>query len=255
MRRWQRGNGMDYSKYFQRGAAVKTARGHVVSLYAKFPWLARVFREIGRLPHGARVLDIGCGEGQFLATVRRMRPDLQLEACDLQNALAWPELEGVAFHRLDLESGTLEGLPTGVFDFVSCQHVVEHLIHPETVFAAAYHALAPGGRLYVEAPDIRLTYIPHIPWLTGHRGQLNFWDDPTHRRPFTRPALRRLAQLQGFTGISSFHARRYGHLAALPGALFTLDDDYKLAFLQAVFGLFIAVTGNKPATPDPEATA
>ena len=109
-------------------------------------------------------------------------------------------------------------------------------------------ALKPGGLLYVEAPDVRLTYVPHIPFLTGRRGQLTFWDDPTHRRPFTRGALRRLAEMHGLEVEDRFYARRYGHLLALPAALLTFNDDYKLAVLQAIFGLFCAVTARKPRT-------
>lgn len=38
---------------------------------------------VERLPHGARVLDVGCGSGDLAALVMSMRPDLRIEGIDV----------------------------------------------------------------------------------------------------------------------------------------------------------------------------
>ena len=47
-----------------------------------------------RLPHGARVLDVGCGSGDLAALILSQRPDLHIEGLDVLvrpgTAIRWP---------------------------------------------------------------------------------------------------------------------------------------------------------------------
>lgn len=238
----------DYDNYFGQWGFLNQARSLMTDIYAKAPFLARIYRVVKRLPQGAHVLDIGAGEGHFLRIVRLLRPDLKLTAVDLANCLKYAELSDVAFFTVDLDAGAALPKPEGAagFDLIVCQHVIEHIHTPSNLFRMAFDALKPGGELYVECPDVRWTLIPHIPFITGWRGGLNFWDDPTHLRPYSRPSLRKLAEMGKFSDIRVFYVRKWGHLLALPLALFTLNDDYKVAVLHPLLGLWCGVLARRP---------
>lgn len=234
----------NFENYFLRDRWLDRAKHVMIWLYAKFPWMARIFREVASLPVGARILDLGAGEGHFLATVRRMRPDLELVAADLSNCLIYPEISNIEFIKLDLNNTETYLLPQS-FDMVVSQHVLEHLEFPSALFHTAHGALKPGGQFYLECPDVRWTLLPHLPFITGHRGGFNFWDDPTHRRPYSRPSLRKLSQSEGFESIQTFYVRKWGHILALPLAIASRDDDYKTAVLHPLLGLWCGVIARK----------
>jgi 2-polyprenyl-3-methyl-5-hydroxy-6-metoxy-1,4-benzoquinol methylase len=236
----------DFENYFRRDRWLDRSKGFMVSLYARHPYLARVFREVMKLPTGSRVLDIGAGEGHFLETVRRMRPDLELVAADLTRSMIYEGLKETPFIAFDIDAGGGFPEPLG-FDMVVSQHVLEHLTHPAALFQASSQALKAGGVLYIECPDVRWSLMPHLPLITGHRGGFNFWDDPTHRRPFSRPSLRRLGESAGFENIQTFYVRKWGHLLALPMAIVSRDDDYKVAALHPLLGLWCGLVARKPA--------
>jgi len=235
---------LDFQNYFRRDRGLDRSKDFMIALYARHPYLARIYREVRQLPLGARVLDLGAGEGHFLEIARRMRPDLQLVAADLARCLVHEGLKDVPFIEFDLDAG--EPFPQqDVFDMVVSQHVLEHLNSPAALFRAASHALKDQGLLYVECPDVRWTLLPHVPWVTGHRGGFNFWDDPTHRRPYSRPSLRKLGESAGFGGIQTFYVRKWGHLLALPMAIASRDDDYKAAVLHPILGLWCGLIARK----------
>jgi len=84
-----------------------------------------------------------------------------------------------AFHEVDLDHGSLDGLEDRAYDAIVMAHVIEHLQRGEAVLRELTKKLAPGGILYVEFPSPRSLHLPSMP------GSLNFHDDPTHVRPYT----------------------------------------------------------------------
>ncbi|GEM_PF-5423808 len=129
--------------------------------------------------------------------------------------------------------------------------LIEHISCPEHFMRECWRVLQAGGQLHIEAPDVRMTMMPHIPLLRSDRGTLNFWDDPTHLRPYSRVALRRLVEAHGFHTIGTFYARKWAHLSALPAALLSRDNNYWAAFFQTVLGHFCAVHADRPCGPQP----
>jgi SAM-dependent methyltransferase len=138
-------------------------------------------------PPGARVLDVGCGEGVFLDLLRaagRHGVGVDSSADDLAPArargLEVVEDDGIAY--LEREAGAYDG--------VFCAHVIEHL-PPEVavrLITAAHRALKPGGRLVLITPEIR-----DLEVLTER-----FWLDLTHVRPYPESLLVRLCTALGF---------------------------------------------------------
>jgi len=97
------------------------------------------------VPPGRRVLEIGCGTGDILASLRPrygLGTDISEEMVILASR-KHPELE-FRVHDVSL------GPPGGEhYDFVVAADVVEHLPDLERPFASMAQALAPGGRLVV----------------------------------------------------------------------------------------------------------
>jgi SAM-dependent methyltransferase len=99
---------------------------------------------------GGRVLDAGCGNGDFL----RVAEDLGHEAIGID-----PDPDAVERARsrgLDARLGHLpgSGLQRGSFDHVFLSHVLEHLHRPAEALSEACALLAPGGRLWLSLPNL-----------------------------------------------------------------------------------------------------
>ena len=144
---------------YQRPSAWRQAwkRLRTRALLGRFgPWALSLNRYLGLPPYGpwmeglpldldARILDLGCGNGQLLL---RMQKDgfRHLRGLDafIPADLDYPP--GVAIRR-----GTI-GQIEGTFDLIMLHHSLEHLPDQQETFAAIGAALAPGGRVVIRIP-------------------------------------------------------------------------------------------------------
>lgn len=137
------------------------------------------------------VLDVGCGGGAFLAAAagagwRAVGIDFDAKA-----------VEGARRRGIDARLGGLDAVADehDTYDAVTLSHVIEHLHDPAAALATIHRILKPGGRLYVETPNIdslgRLLYGRH--W----RGL----EPPRHLVIFNRSGLAALLRRSGFTRI------------------------------------------------------
>ncbi len=137
-----------------------------------------------------RLLDVGCGDGRFMAAMQTLGWETEgLETDPRTAALARKRTESV-IHKLDLEN--LKGIK-GKFDMVSLLHVLEHVPDPRATLRAAYDALAPGGTL--------LLAVPNTDCLEARVFRKNWYplDLPRHYWGFTPRTLVRLTEEIGFT--------------------------------------------------------
>jgi SAM-dependent methyltransferase len=116
-------------------------------------WLRERYQPYAeRFPVGARVLDVGCGRGEFL----ELLADRGIEAVGVD---ADPEMVGLARGKgLEVEQGDAIGYleaRSAAFDGVFAAHVVEHLppVALSALVAAAAASLKPGGRIIVVSPN------------------------------------------------------------------------------------------------------
>ena len=113
---------------------------------------SRARRLAAELTSGARVLDLGCGNGGFLAALGQSgRFDLhgiELDGGSARRAAKRPEIH--------LKIGTLEAgdFADGSLDLVTLFHVFEHLTEPQATLDVIHRALKPGGRLVMSFPNI-----------------------------------------------------------------------------------------------------
>jgi len=99
-----------------------------------------------------RVLDVGCGAGSVAKAVKRERPDLQVQGCDVSHsalAFANSSPQGV-----DFRLATAERLPfaDGGLDFVWIFDVLEHVEEPDRVLREVARVLKPGGVFHIVLP-------------------------------------------------------------------------------------------------------
>jgi SAM-dependent methyltransferase len=147
---------------------------------------------LSRLPSHARVLDYGTYDFSLAAFSAAHGFIFQWEACDIRA----PETpaQGPFFHIPPV--GKLP-VPDAQYDAIVLSHVLEHLPEPIAALSEIWRILKPGGLLYIETPSDRSLLRRSHPNYARH-GFFSFWDDPTHRRPYTPAALYRL--VLGFGG-------------------------------------------------------
>ncbi len=118
----------------------------------KLRYLMELLRK--RKRRDARLLEIGCGSGRILASLRARDPDIRLTGVDLsegQIALARKDNAG---KRITFVAGNGERLPfrASSFDYVIFLDVIEHVERPDALLREAARVLREGGLLYGVSP-------------------------------------------------------------------------------------------------------
>lgn len=81
------------------------------------------------------------------------------------------------------------------FDVIYSKSFIEHLIDPELFLAESFRVLKPGGRIITLTPD----------WVANYK---KFYDDYTHKCPFTKVSLRNIKLSAGFVDVNTFTFRQ-----------------------------------------------
>ena len=99
-----------------------------------------------------RLLDLGCGPGFLLKAAAEA--GWQVAGVDVSRFAA--EYARERFGIRDVQAAPLERVeyPSGSFDAVTLQHVIEHFRDPVAMIRKIKRWLAPGGLLWLETPDI-----------------------------------------------------------------------------------------------------
>ncbi len=132
---------------------------------------------------GQKLLDVGCGRGDFLrgfiryglecygvdqtTSAQKICPEAEIKVADLERKLPYED---------------------NTFDFVYSKSVIEHFYYPEKLAAEMYRVLRPGGLLIALTPDWEKVY------------QV-FFKDYTHRTPFTSTSLNYFLKIHRFENV------------------------------------------------------
>ncbi len=135
----------DYGGYAP-SARLTRSRFRGRSLRARVALLARL------RPQGGRLLDVGCGSGDFLAAAHASGK-WQAEGLEPNTEAAQlaAETPGVIAHVGHLSS---PGGLVGPFDAITLWHALEHIPVPEGALRAAFDFLADDGLLVVACPMV-----------------------------------------------------------------------------------------------------
>jgi SAM-dependent methyltransferase len=173
--------------------------GLLVPLFPKRRWRAEwSVRHLRRPPGSPRLLDVGCGTGEFLARMKTAG----WEASGIEPDEASAEVartKGLDVQHAGLGEARLENR---AFDAVTLNHVIEHLHAPREAIERCRALLRPGGVLWLATPNIASL---------GHDRFGADWfglDPPRHLVLFTPHALERLLREAGFDCIQRIRAYR-----------------------------------------------
>jgi 2-polyprenyl-3-methyl-5-hydroxy-6-metoxy-1,4-benzoquinol methylase len=98
-----------------------------------------------------RLLDVGCGAGDFLAQMRQAGWVVEGQEVDPEAAAHARSLHGFTVHLGSLEE---LGIEENTFDAVTMNHVIEHVHDPVALLAECQRILKPGGVLVSITPNV-----------------------------------------------------------------------------------------------------
>lgn len=140
-------------------------------------------------PAFRRLLEVGCGRGEFLSTIARRGHVTGLERSAAARTAA-------AKRGIDVIVGDVgnEGtFPESSFDYVYSNHAFEHLEEPRRALASIRRWLEPGGRLFIGVPNAGGAVARHYGKFWFHLAP------PLHASSFSVEGITALLTEYGFT--------------------------------------------------------
>ena len=116
-------------------------------------------KKLGRTLSGINI-DLGCGDKGFTEYLKTI------------DIISYP----YDYPSFDIEKDQLEH-KDGSVDFVTMNAVIEHIKNPDNIFNEIRRVLKKNGLVFVRTPN----------WKMDH---INFYDDPTHIKPYTPKSLK-----------------------------------------------------------------
>lgn len=104
------------------------------------------------LKSGAKVLELGCGAGQFIREIKKIRPELACYGSDISQhaiAIAKQANDGVVY---DLSTESKSPYEDNFFDAVLIYDVLEHVENPGLILTEVNRMLKSGGVFYSFVP-------------------------------------------------------------------------------------------------------
>jgi len=147
----------------------------------------RLVRRLSGLATG-KLLDIGCGTGEFLATMKQ-------GGWEVQGVEPFDSARDSAVARFNIPVTDLAGqslLSNNAYDVITLWHVLEHAHDIHQSMSEISRLLKPGGLVLIGIPNC-------ASWDAEFYG--SHWaayDTPRHLHHFTPDTLRRLAERHGF---------------------------------------------------------
>ena len=201
---------------------------------------------VDAVPHGSRVLDVGCSGGYLAVALREERGASVLGVEPDPVAADSARRRGVEVVVGSVEDPAVLAALRGPFDAVVCGDVLEHVVDPWSSLAALARLLRPGGRAVVSLPNA-------AHWTVRRalvRGRFPREDhglfDRTHLRWFTRADARALVTGAGLEIVGERFTE-----APLPleAHVAVPDRVRSLAVRRApeLFALQVVLVGQRPA--------
>lgn len=168
--------------------------------YSDYPSkLCAYLFQVFNLKKGMKMLEPGCGRGEFLFNFQKL--GLDVVGVDIS-----PEAKTFG-HDFEISICDIETekLPfkDDTFDIIYSKSFIEHLYYPERYLKEAYRVLKPGGILLTLVPD----------WESNYK---IYFDDFTHRTPFTIISLRDAYKMHQFKEVKVFKFRQLPILWRFP---------------------------------------
>jgi SAM-dependent methyltransferase len=146
----------------------------------------------GLVPPAARILDVGCGTGELLRSLKAVG-NHAWSLCGVD--ISAEALAGLSRQGIDAIAARFEevDLPADSADLIVMNQTIEHVSDPRGTLQKACTLLKPGGVLLVETPSLDAwdaRWFPPELWAG--------WHCPRHWNLYTPESLTRLARACGF---------------------------------------------------------
>lgn len=158
----------------------------------------------------SKVLDVGCGDGNLLKCIQYYK-DCNCVGIDL---FKLEDTDKIRFFQLDITKDVFP-FQNDTFDLIIMNHVMEHLFEVSHMLREINRILKPGGRLYVETPNTRTVLLPSLNFKVEQGMPINFFDDPSHIRPYSELALWHTLK-HDFIPIKTAKSRNWFRVVASP---------------------------------------
>jgi SAM-dependent methyltransferase len=146
------------------------------------------------------MLDIGCGNGWFIYTMRNKGWDVKGVEPSKAGAEAGRRMANLDIHHGDLLSANY---PSGRFDYIRSNHSFEHIPNPNEVLREVHRILKPGGKAFIGVPNINSfngkVFGPH--WY--------YFGAPVHTFNYSDKTLSELLRKHGFKNIEVKYNSNY----------------------------------------------
>ena len=202
----------DVDRYYASTYRVDYARQHVPSRRKLLRGLLggdeRRQLFAGNIRAGDRVLDIGCGAGEFVFLLR----SLGIDATGIEPGEEFSDFSRRVM-QAPIQTATVESavVAPGSQRLITMFHMLEHAADPRRTLAAIRHWLAPDGRLVVEVPNVAATV-----QAPAHRFHY------AHLHNFTAATLGAVGRRAGLQVLETRHSDDQGNVMCVFG---TAGDD------------------------------
>lgn len=186
----------------------------------------------------SRVLEIGCGEGNFRKNLNQINEYWGVELVESVGTIAAQNLDHVligAYEKISTQ------IPNNYFDLVICNDVIEHMTDHDDFFHSIKDKITKHGFLVASIPNVRYqlnlyNLLVNKDWQYTDAGIL----DKTHLRFFTKKSILKTVISHGFMveeciGINSYWYKQFLKRCVYYAARKLLGED--IMYLQ--FGIRI----------------
>lgn len=170
---------------------------------------------------GARVIDVGCGRGEWLELMKS--EGFSATGVDMNSAMVAACRERGLQAECEDAIAYLRRQPEGSVAAVTGFHIIEHLPFETLIalFDAALHAVREDGLIIFETPNPENLVV----------GACNFYSDPTHLHPIVPNVAKFMLRQRGFARAEILRLHPYPTEFQLPE-----DSDVARLVNQALYG-------------------
>lgn len=199
------------------------------------------FRDFKRAIKGIqfqKVLDAGCGKGDFTFYLAEKYPDVQISGCDLSefNIKICQEIQkkvgfkNVHFFKQDL----LDVKAKDKYDLIFCIEVLEHIRENKQVLKSFHKALKESGYLYIHMPTQKQKRLFNERYFTYY----DKWAEIEHvGQHYTLETLQKDLEDLGFSILRT--KETFGLCGRLAWEISEIVVNYKSFFLLAIIFPFL----------------
>jgi 2-polyprenyl-3-methyl-5-hydroxy-6-metoxy-1,4-benzoquinol methylase len=185
---------------------------------------------------GKKVLDIGCGTGDFLAMAQKYKWEVTGVEPDEQARKIAAKKTTTDIHNNDW----LAEIPNHSFDAITMWHVLEHVSNLEAQIATLKRIIKPNGTIFIAVPNFNSHDATHYK---------EFWaayDVPRHLWHFSQNAIKGLFQKENLKVVKVLPMKFDAYYVSL------LSEKHKTGKMNPVKAFYIGFVSNFKAITSSE---